>query len=250
MKDPPSSLQWGRCRFSGSSDSECRRRRRPRSPEKHRLPTGSLLIHHLEGVQRKPCWTLCRTLLTASPESFGKVTLHFDDSIRLVPQASDLESDRSSETERLLSILDPEGKKKLVPSHVVEETNTTEDCLSSSQRQLSVVPVEQDAPGMLDSGSVASFAETPAPLLSISVIQITRRKVPQSPLEQACLKRQLIGCHVIYVDGKLTTEMTFPFQERVFRVASVLPCSSQSRTVSRRLQTRRVSFQMMPAHPT
>jgi hypothetical protein len=146
-----------------------------------------------------------------------KVTLCFDESVQLVTNDSDKEA--------VLSMLDP----YLLPARfAVADASAVPDCPDSSHRHLSVT---LESPQKLDSGIIVSFDEAPATLLSMSMIRISDGKIT-SPLEQACLKRQLVCSTLVFVDGKMTTEFSVPFQGQIvrFRVASVLPGPHNSRT--------------------
>ena len=65
----------------------------------------------------------------------------------------------------------------------------------------------------------------------MAIIRITESE-KSSPFEQACLKRQLVGCHLVFVRGRITTEISVPFQSHrvCFRVASILPGPRQTRS--------------------
>lgn len=150
-------------------------------------------------------------------EPLDRFTLCFDESVHLVSNDSD--------SERVLSMLDP----YLSPARfAIADAATVHDCPDTSHRHLSIIP---ESPERLHSAFIVSFTEVPATLLSMSIIRITEGET-SSPLEQACLKRQLVGCNLVFVESRMTTEISVPFQsQRVrFRVASVLPGPRQSRS--------------------
>jgi len=227
-------LNWGRCRYIESDDfRRARQRRRPRRPAEKipKLPTETLLLSSQHGL------TMCRTQSPSAAETtHSKVTLCYDESVQV--EDVSVQKDSSVDAQRALSMLEPH----LVPKRfVVTPVNDTCVCPDSSHRHVTVNCIP-GPPETSDSVFLASFAEQPATLLSVSLIRMDETDdTTSSLLEQACLKRVLVGCHFIFIENEVTSQIAVPFQGRhiVFRVASVLKIPSKSRiSVSILLTTR------------
>ena len=182
------------------------------------LPNGALLLsQHSRGGGL----TLCRTQSALPIESSEKqVTLCFDKSVQLIS----LESERNGA--RVLSALEPflrQERHSLGGSECIA-------CSDSSHWHVTVECMSEPS-GMLSSGFVSSFIELPSTLLSISLIQMNDGGGDNmsSPLAQACIKRLLVGYHVVFFND-VTSEISISFQEKTlcFRVASILPNPNRS----------------------
>lgn len=223
-------LQWGRCRYMTGEEGTCRRRRRrrPRFEEKSRLPSGTLLLSTSQhGL------VLCRTQSPFAVETADDtVTLCFDESVKLVVVGDLVNNDQSRE--RALSILDAQ----LLPERFLAQRVQDNDeygCSDSSHQHLSMKTTPESS-RILDYIFVASFSPMPGTLLSISLLRMDEsHSESSSPLGQACLKRQLVGCHCVFADKCLTTQISLPFEghQVCFRVTSVLPTPKKSRTAVR-----------------
>ena len=220
----PSSLHWGRCRYVTKDDCQSRRRRWPKPAEKQ-YPTATLLLTCQDR------WTLCWMASSLAVESADEITLCYDESVKLMYDGDGVKNERG------LSIMKPYLLPEPFPATCAD---TPADCFCSdvSHQHLTLNPTPESSE-MLDCSYVASFAELPATLLSISLVRLSesvedkKESSTPSPLEQACLKRQLVGCHLIYMENEMTTQISIPFQGQsvCFRVASILPTPKQSRSL-------------------
>lgn len=220
-------LPCGQCRWSLKEDngSRIRPRRYPNPAENHLLPTGALLLTNCP--RDGGLLTLCRTQAALPVESSEKQnTLCFDESVQVISS----ESDRDSE--RVLSALEPYLRRERHSLHGSDE------CIACSDSSHGHGTVERMAEpsDILSSSFVSSFIESPLSLLSISLIRMHEGSDDKmsSPLAQACMKRLLVGYHVVFIEKSITSQISIPFQGQsvCFRVASVLPntANQSSRT--------------------
>lgn len=216
-------LDWGRCRYViRDEESYFRRRRRPRVEEKRRIPSGTLLISSSDGVTL--CWT--PSLPAAEKTAESSVILCYDTSIQLVGKENHL----------VISLLCNYLHPERYPAKSVHDEDFSGS--DSSHEHLCMQTTPESSDDILKSGFVASFRQMPTILLSISLIRILDDETDDghestsSPLEQACLKRQLVGCRGVFLDSCVATEISVPFQGSTvrFRVISIIPTPSKSKS--------------------
>lgn len=212
-------LPLGRYRYITENNS-CVSRRRP--VEKSRLPAGVILLFFPGDKNATLCWPQMPAVKETSATT---IALCFDKSVQLILEGDSVEN--GFDRQQVLSVL----QGFLSVEHFPAVAGRI-DCLDSTHEHVSMRTTPKSGGIDYDSGAVVSFRTCSKPLLSISLIRMddSDESTDGSSLQQACLKRQLVGCHIAFKESCMTTEISVPFLgKRVdFRVVSILSTPANS----------------------